>query len=31
MEENYILTENMTVGYGGIPLIRQIGIHVRPG
>ena len=21
----------MTVGYGGIPLIRQIGIHVRPG
>ena len=31
MEENYILAENMTVGYGGIPLIRQIGIHVRPG
>ena len=31
MAEDYILTENMTVGYGGTPLIRQIGIHVRPG
>ena len=31
MAEDYIWTENMTVGYGGTPLIRQIGIHVRPG
>ena len=29
--EDYIWTENMTVGYGKTPLIRQIGIHVRAG
>ncbi len=31
MAEDYIWTENMTVGYGKTPLIRQIGIHVRAG
>ena len=31
MAEDYIWTENMTVGYGKTPLIRQIGIHVRTG
>ncbi len=31
MAEDYIWTENMTVGYGKTPLIRQIGIHVKAG
>ena len=31
MAEDYIWTENMTVGYGKTPLIRQIEIHVRAG
>lgn len=31
MAEDYIYTENMAVGYGKVPLIRQIGIHVRRG
>lgn len=31
MAQDYIWTENMTVGYGGTPLIKEIGIHVRPG
>lgn len=29
--KDFISTENMAVGYGKIPLIRQIGLHVRPG
>lgn len=31
MAEDYIYTENMTVGYGKIPLIEQIELHVRRG
>lgn len=31
MAEDYIFTENMTVGYGRIPLIEQIELHVRRG
>lgn len=31
MAEDYIYTENMAVGYGRIPLIRQIELHVRRG
>lgn len=31
MAEDYIYTENMAVGYGKIPLIEQIEIHVRRG
>lgn len=31
MAEDYIYTENMTVGYGKTPLIKQIEIHVRQG
>jgi len=29
MEKDYLYTENMAVGYGKTPLIRQIGLHVR--
>ncbi|WP_347559743.1 ABC transporter ATP-binding protein [Clostridium sp. AM58-1XD] len=29
--DDYIYTENMTVGYGKVPLIRQIEIHVKRG
>ena len=29
--QDFIYTENMTVGYGKIPLIRQIELHVRRG
>ena len=31
MAEDYIFTENMTVGYGKMPLIAQIEIHVKRG
>lgn len=31
MAEDFIYTENMTVGYGKIPLIEQIELHVRRG
>ena len=31
MAEDYLYAENMTVGYGGTPLIRQIEIHVKRG
>ena len=31
MEGDYIYTENMTVGYGRTPLIRQIELHVKRG
>ncbi|RGY99700.1 ABC transporter ATP-binding protein [Clostridium sp. AM58-1XD] len=31
MYDDYIYTENMTVGYGKVPLIRQIEIHVKRG
>ena len=31
MAEDYIYTENMAVGYGRVPLIRQIELHVRRG
>ncbi len=31
MTQDFIYTENMTVGYGKIPLIRQIELHVRRG
>lgn len=31
MAEDYIYTDNMTVGYGKTPLIEQIRIHVRRG
>lgn len=31
MAEDYIFTENMTVGYGKVPLISQIEIHVKRG
>lgn len=31
MAEDYIYTENMSVGYGKIPLIEQIEIHVKRG
>lgn len=31
MENDYIYTENMTVGYGKTPLIRDIKLHVKPG
>lgn len=31
MEKDYLVTENMTVGYGRTPLIRQIELHVRRG
>lgn len=31
MAEDYIYTENMTVGYGKTPLIEQIELHVRQG
>lgn len=31
MAEDYIYTENMAVGYGRIPLIEQIELHVRRG
>lgn len=30
-EKDYIYTENMSVGYGGKPLIEQIELHVRRG
>ena len=31
MTGDYIYTEQMDVGYGSVPLIRQIELHVRPG
>lgn len=31
MAEDYIYTENMAVGYGRVPLIEQIELHVRRG
>ena len=31
MKKDYIYTENMTVGYGKTPLIRQIHLHVKQG
>lgn len=31
MNDYYIYTEDMAVGYGGKPLIRNIGLHVRRG
>lgn len=31
MAQDYIYTENMAVGYGRIPLIEQIEIHVKRG
>lgn len=31
MTEDYLYTENMAVGYGKTPLIRQIELHVRRG
>lgn len=31
MEKNRILTENLAVGYGKTPLIREISLRVRPG
>jgi len=31
MEQDYLYTEHMAVGYGRTPLIRQIGLHVRRG
>lgn len=31
MAEDYIVTENMTVGYGKVPLIARIEIHVKRG
>lgn len=31
MAEDYLYTENMAVGYGKIPLIEQIELHVRRG
>ena len=31
MAEDFIYTENMAVGYGKIPLIEQIELHVRRG
>lgn len=31
MGNEYIITENMTVGYGKVPLIRQIELHVKRG
>ena len=31
MSEDYIVTENMTVGYGKVPLIARIEIHVKRG
>lgn len=31
MKDYYIYTEQMTVGYGGKPLIRNINLHLRRG
>lgn len=31
MADDYIFADNMTVGYGKIPLLRQLEIHVRRG
>lgn len=31
MGKDYIVTEHMTVGYGRVPLIRQIELHVKRG
>lgn len=31
MTGDYIYTDNMAVGYGRVPLIRQIEIHVKRG
>lgn len=31
MTGDYIYTDNMAVGYGRVPLIRQIKIHVKRG
>ena len=31
MAQDYIYTEQMAVGYGKIPLIEQIELHVRRG
>ena len=31
MTGDYIYAEQMDVGYGSVPLIRQIELHVRPG
>lgn len=31
MNHSYLYTEDMTVGYGGKPLIEQINLHIRRG
>ena len=31
MKDYYIYTEQMTVGYGGKPLIRNVNLHLRRG